>query len=263
EGIRVPAWPALVDEGEGVALRLFDRPEAALASHRSGVAALARLRLGPALRYLEKNMPLARDLGLLYAPLGRWDVLRADLLEAVLARLFLAEPLPRDRASFESRLEEGRGRLMEVAEQVARAVHNALMEWKALWPLLQTEVPEPRRAVVADLRTQVEWLMQPRFVARTPDPWLSRIGIYLKGARLRLEKLSGRLARDAQWQASVNHWMKRWADLPVTTDRERLARRETLRWLIEEYRLSLFAQELGTVTRVSEKRLEEMLSVCR
>jgi ATP-dependent helicase HrpA len=263
EGIRVPAWPALAAEAAGVALRLFDRPEAALASHRSGVAALARLRLGPALRYLEKNMPLARDLGLLYAPLGRWDALRADLVEAVLTRLFLAEPLPHDRASFESRLEEGRGRLMEVAEQAARAVHGALMEWKALWPLLQTAASEPRRAALADLRAQVEWLMQPGFVARTPDPWLSRIAVYLKGARLRLEKLSGRLARDAQWQASVSHWMKRWADLPPTTDPERLARRETLRWLIEEYRLSLFAQELGTVTRVSERRLEEMLSVCR
>jgi ATP-dependent helicase HrpA len=105
--------------------------------------------------------------------------------------------------------------------------------------------------------------MAPGFAARIEDPWLGRLAIYLKGARLRLEKLPGRAARDAQWQAAVAHWLRRLADLPATDDPARQTQRDVLRWMIEEYRLSLFAQELGALGRVSERRLTELFEVCR
>ena len=262
-GLRVPAWPALAVEGDTVALRLFDRPEAARAAHRAGILALVRQRLGASMRLLEKQMPLARELGLLYAPQGRWDALRADLVEAVLRRLFLTLPLPRDADTFAARLDAGRRQLMPVAAQVAQAVHAALTEYKVLRPLLQADAPEPRRSVLADIRAQAEWLMAPGFAARIEDPWLGRLAVYLKGARLRLEKLPGRAARDAQWQAAVAHWLRRLAELSATDDPDRAARRDALRWMVEEYRLSLFAQELGVQGRVSERRLAELFEDCR
>ena len=263
-GLRVPAWPALATEEGAVALRLFDRPEAARAAHRAGVLALARLQLGASLRLLEKQLPLTRELGLSYAPLGRWEALRADLVEAVLERSFLISPLPpRDAETFAARLEAGRRQLMSTAGQVTQAVHAAFTEYKQLRALLQADATEPRRSVLADIRAQAEWLMAPGFAARVADPWLGRLAVYLKGARLRLDKLPGRVARDAQWQAAVAHWLRRLADLPATDDPERQAQRDTLRWMIEEYRLSLFAQELGVLGRVSERRLTELFEGCR
>jgi len=262
-GLRVPAWLALATEESAVALRLFDRPEAARAAHRAGVLALARLQMGASLRLLEKQLPLTRELGLSYAPLGRWEALRADLVEAVLKRLFLAEPLPRDAEDFAARLEAGRRQLMSTAGEVTQAVHAALTEYKQLRPLLQVDAAEPRRSVQADIRAQAEWLMAPGFAVRIEDPWLGRLAVYLKGARLRLDKLSGRAARDAQWQAAVAHWLRRLADLPATDDPEQQSRRDTLRWMIEEYRLSLFAQELGALGRVSERRLTDLFEGCR
>jgi ATP-dependent helicase HrpA len=105
--------------------------------------------------------------------------------------------------------------------------------------------------------------MAPGFAARIEDPWLGRLAVYLKGARLRLEKLPGRAARDAQWQAAVAHWLRRLAELSATDDPDRAARRDALRWMVEEYRLSLFAQELGVQGRVSERRLAELFEDCR
>jgi len=248
-------FPALVDKGAHVEIEVFDEPEVAATKHREGLSRLVALQIREPLKYLEKNLPDLQRLGALYLGLGTLEELRQQIVDVALDRAFLGPPLPTDAAGFEARVAEGRARLNLVAQEVARTVGAVLAEHAAATRKLKDS--RPPMEVAEDIAAQLQRLVGKRFVADTPYPQLQHLPRYLKGIVLRLEKLKADPARDAARMAEARtaeaRWLKRVAELKGRRD----ARLEEYRWLLEELRVSLFAQELRTPQPVSSKRLDK------
>jgi ATP-dependent helicase HrpA len=124
-------FPALIDGGDAVTIEVFDEPEVAAAKHRAGLRRLFALQIKDALKYLEKNIPDLQKMAVAYMPLGTQEELRAQIIDVALDRAFLLDPLPTDEFAFKRRVEEGRGRLTLIANEVARLAATILTEYAA------------------------------------------------------------------------------------------------------------------------------------
>ena len=248
-------FPALVDQGDHVRIEVFDEPEVAAARHRAGLRRLVMLAIKEPLKYLEKNIPDLVRMATAYMPLGSADELRQMVIELALDRAFLADPLPADEAGFQARVVEGRSRLNLIAQEVARLAAVLLVEFAAAQRKLKDS--RPPKDVADDIAAQLARLMPKRFLLQAPYAQLQHGPRYLKAITLRLDKLRTDPARDAQRLAELRpleqRWLRRLAERKGTAD----ARLDEYRWLLEELRVSLFAQELRTPQPVSAKRLDK------
>jgi len=248
-------FPALIDRGAHVEIEVFDEPEVAAARHRAGLRRLVALQLKDPLRFLEKNIPGLTAMGGAYMPLGTLEELRAQIIDVALDRAFLAAPLPTDERSFKTRLDEGRARLNLIAAEVARQAGTVLTEWAAATRKLKDS--KPPKEVADDVSAQLQRLVGKRFLLQTDWPALLHLPRYLKAVVMRLDKLRADPVRDAQRLAELRplaqRWVRRMADLKGAPH----ARLDEYRWLLEELRVSLFAQELRTPQPVSPKRLDK------
>ena len=181
--------------------------------------------------------------------------MRQQIVDVALDRAFLGEPLPADAAAFDARVAAGRTRLNRIAQEVARAVGAVLAEHAAATRKLKDA--RPPKEVADDIAAQLQRLVAKRFVVDTPYAQLQQLPRYLKAVQMRLDKLKADAARDAARSAEVRiaeqRWLKRVAELKGRRD----ARLDEYRWLLEELRVSLFAQELRTPQPVSVKRLDK------
>ena len=248
-------FPALVDRGDGVEIEVFDEPDVAAAKHRAGLRRLVALQIKEPLKYLEKNIPDLQKMAAAYMGLGTLEELREQIIALALDRAFLAEPLPTDEASFKRRIEEGRSRLTLIAQEVARLAGQLLAEYAAAQRKLKDS--RPPKEVADDIQAQLQRLMPKRFMLAAPYAQLQHMVRYLKAVTLRLDKLKADPARDAARLAELRpleqRWLRRLAELKGAGD----ARLDEYRWLLEELRVSLFAQELRTPQPVSVKRLDK------
>lgn len=249
-------FPALVDQGSGVRIEVFDEPEQAQPVHRQGLRRLIALQIKEPLRYLEKNIPDLQRMAVAYMPLGTEQELREQIIHVALDRAFLGESLPTDAVSFARLLEQGRPRLNLVAQEVARLAQQVLAEHAAaLRKVRDARLPrEPHE----DIQAQLQRLLGKRFLFETPWLQLQQLPRYLKAVALRIDKHRADAVRDQQRLAELRpleqRWLRRLQELKGRRD-ERL---EEFRWLLEELRVSLFAQELRTPQPVSVKRLEKV-----
>ncbi len=253
-GQTLVGFPALVDRGTHVEIEVFDEPEVAAAKHRVGLRRLVALQIREPLKYLEKHIPDLQAMAAQYMSLGTLEELRAQIVDVALDRAFLAEPLPTDERGFKARVDEGRARLNLIAQEVARQAGAILAEYAvATRKLKDSRVP---KEVADDIAAQLHSLVPKRFLVETPWAQLQHLPRYLKAIVLRLDKWRADPARDAQRLAELRpleqRWLKRVAELKGRRD----ARLDEFRWLLEELRVSLFAQELRTPQPVSVKRLE-------
>ncbi|KGS75093.1 RNA helicase HrpA [Burkholderia pseudomallei MSHR7334] len=250
-------YPALVDRGTHCDVEVFDSPDEAARIHRAGLRRLFALQLKEPIRYLEKNLPGLREMAMQYMSLGTQDELRDQLIATALDRACLQEPLPADDASFHARRDEGRSRLNLLAQEIARLVGQILAEYAGLAKKLAQAKPFP--AAHADMQGQLAALVGKRFVVDTPYAQLAHFPRYLKGIALRIDKLKADPARDARQAAELQplaqHYQRSVAQRGGVAD----ARLAEFRWLLEELRISLFAQELRTPMPVSVKRLYKVL----
>jgi ATP-dependent helicase HrpA len=248
-------FPALIDKGAHVEIEVFDEPDVAAGKHRAGLRRLIALQIKEPLKYLEKNIPDLQKMAMAYMPLGTSDELREQIIDVALDRAYLNDPLPTDAASFKARVEEGRTRLNLIAQEVARLAGSVLIEYAAAVRKLKDA--RPPKDVADDITSQLQRLMPKRFVTQTPYAQLQHFPRYLKAITLRLDKLKGDPARDTQRLTELRpqdqRYTRRLAELKGTHD----ARLDEFRWLLEELRVSLFAQELRTPQPVSIKRLEK------
>ncbi|MBF3930490.1 ATP-dependent RNA helicase HrpA [Burkholderia pseudomallei] len=246
-------YPALVDRGTHCDVEVFDSPDEAARIHRAGLRRLFALQLKEPIKYLEKNLPGLREMAMQYMSLGTQDELRDQLIATALDRACLQEPLPADDASFHARRDEGRSRLNLLAQEIARLVGQILAEYAGLAKKLAQAKPFP--AAHADMQSQLAALVGKRFVVDTPYAQLAHFPRYLKGIALRIDKLKADPARDARQAAELQplaqHYQRSVAQRGGVAD----ARLAEFRWLLEELRISLFAQELRTPMPVSVKRL--------
>jgi len=258
-GERMTAYPALVDDGASVSLTLADTREAADASTRRGVVRLIRLALKDALVRYEKGAPGFAQAALLVKTAIPTDRLLADVLDAVADRAFLADdPLPRSGKAFDEQVKRARTRLPAVADAAFRLLATIAASYHALGGRL-AQAPPGMARLAAELRAQRDELLRPGFFAATPWAQLQHFPRYLEAIDRRWSKARERPDREARHAPQVEAWTRRWRE---RRDRDRAAGRhdpalEEFRWLLEELRVSLFAQELKTPTPVSLKRVEK------
>jgi ATP-dependent helicase HrpA len=262
-GQNVTLYNALVDESDAVVLRAFETRDTAQAAHRGGLRRLFMLLLKEQVKYLEKNLPDAQRLGMLFmAPnspfCGTQQELQQQILTMTFDRCCLNDPLPQNEAEFTARGKEAKNRLLLVAQELARLVGNVLSEYQGL----QKNLQQLKSHIQAnqDVRTQLEWMLHKGFIADTPYERLQHIPRYLKAVSLRIEKLRTNPARDAQCMAQLQPLTQAWQKLRQAKQGNADQRVDDFGWMLQELRVSLFAQELKTPVIVSVKRLEKALS---
>ncbi|MBI3480319.1 MAG: ATP-dependent RNA helicase HrpA [Nitrosomonadales bacterium] len=260
-GQNVTLYNALVDEGDAVVLRAFDTRDAAQSAHRGGLRRLFMLLLKEQVKYLEKNLPDAQRLGMLFMPFGTQQELQQQILAMTFERCCLNDPLPTNEAEFTARGKDAKNRLLLIAQELARLVGTVLTEYQ----VVQKSLPQLKAHAQAnqDMRAQLEWLLHGKFIRDTPYERLQHVPRYLKAINLRIEKLRTNPARDAQCVAQLQPLMQAWQKLRQNPQSSNDPRVDEFAWLLQELRVSLFAQELKTPVIVSVKRLEKMLAGIR
>jgi len=251
-GQTLVGYPALVDAQDGVTLQVFDSPERAREVHRAGVLRLLAIAFRERVRDIEKG--LAKDMTL--------AALKEDVVAAAFERTFLADSLPMQQAEFARRLQEGRSRLNLIAQEMQRLAAAILAEHAQVQKRI-AGVQKAYPQAAEDVKQQCARLLQPGFLARIPWARLQHYPRYLKAAALRLDKLRTDPARDAQRAAELAPLEQAWQRERVSRARlggtvRAAAELEQFGWLLEELRVSLFAQELKTPVPVSSKRLARL-----
>ncbi len=248
-------YPALVDAGTHCELDVFDDPGQARLHHRRGLCRLFRLGLKDQIKFLEKNIPDLTRMSMLYMSLGTQEDLRDQIIDCGIYQAFMADPWPHDRESFEARKAEGRNRLGLVVQEIARLAGTILAEWAALTKKLPQA--KPHTEAYRDLQHQISTLMTRHFLRDTPYERLTHLPRYLKAAQVRIDKLRADPTRDARNMAEMAPLLAQYQRAMQSLKGAPDTQLENFRWMLEELRVALFAQELRTPAPVSVKRLQK------
>ena len=250
---QLTGYLGLQKEKDGrIALRLFDTTEAAEQAHRQGVIELMKLQLKEQVKDLNKGIQGFTQAAMLLKHINA-DTLRDDLTQAVCDRAFIGEDeLPRNEKAFKEQIKRARSRLPAVKEALSRY----LQETAAAYAELNGKLG--KHPLTHLLRQRLQTLLAAGFATRTPWAQWPRLPIYLKAMTLRLEKYSGNPARDTAREADIQELEQMWQEKTDGLVKQGLPVSDNLaafKWMIEELRVSLFAQELKTPYPVSVKRL--------
>ena len=257
-------YPGLIDVGDAVTIEVFDEPDVASAKHRAGLRRLFSLQIKDALKYLEKNIPDLQKMAVTFMQVGKnadgtgggtVEELREQIIAVALDRAFLLDPLPTDEFAFKRRVEEGRGRLTLIANEVARLAATILLEYAAAARKIKDTKNAPD--ATADAAQQLARLVPKRFLIQSPWGPLQHFARYLKAITARLDKYRADPARDTARLTELRPLEQRYWRLVAERKGVSDERMQEFRWLLEELRVSFFAQELRTPQPVSVKRLEK------
>jgi ATP-dependent helicase HrpA len=251
-------YPALVDKQTHCHIEVFDDPDEAARIHRIGLRRLFALQLKEQVKFLEKNIPGLQQMGMQFMALGSQEELREQIIQTAIERACLQAPLPTNSGEFNIRREEGKARLNLLANEIARLAGLILAEFHSLPKKLQGIKAHAQAA--ADMQNQLHMLITKRFIADNDFAQLAHFPRYLKAMTVRLDKLRADPARDAKLLAEWNSVAQAWQRTPrksgLASDID--PKMQEFRWLLEELRVSLFAQELKTPMPVSVKRLQKV-----
>ena len=263
-GLSMTVYPALVEEGGTVKEGRFSTAAEAEYQHRRALQRLLLQQLAEPAKFLRGKLPGQTELGLLYRELGRIEALIEDILLASLDSCVLEgeASLPRDGAALAALAERKRGAWAEHAERLARLTLDVLKLWHGLQKRFKGKIDLTHAVALNDIKQQLGNLVYPGFVRDTPAIWLKELPRLLKAVELRLEKLPSQVQKDRVWSGELsNLWAQYHARLNKHgQEGKRDPQLEAYRWLLEEYRVSLFAQQLGTTVPVSDKRLSKQWS---
>ncbi|WP_324642316.1 ATP-dependent RNA helicase HrpA [Pseudarthrobacter sp. LT1] len=261
KGHTVTGYPALVDQGKSVALRVFQTAEEQLDAMRGGVIRLLALRVPAPDRYVLEHLSNTEKLTFSQNPHGSVSALIADCALAAIDKLTPPE-LPWDRQAFDALYELVRAELIDTVFTVTAVVERILASTRRIEKQLKGTTSLALISALNDVKSQLEQLVYPGFVARTGYAQLSQLPRYLAAIEKRLERLPGNVQRDALNMAVVQRLEDDYDDAVSALLPGRRAGRELtqVRWMIEELRVSLFAVELGTAYSVSEKRIRAVLN---
>lgn len=249
-------FPALVDKGTHCDLEVFDDPTVAARTHKIGLRRLFALQMKEQIKYVEKSIPGLQQMGMQFMALGSQEELREQIINKALDIACLQDPLPLDAASFAKRQAEGKSRLVLLVNEIARLLSQVLTEFHGLPKRLQN-IPA---AAAADIQSQLQGLVHKRFLTENEYTQLAHFPRYLKAINVRLEKLRADPARDtklmAEWQSAATPYLRQSKDRQAGKNTD--PKLVEFRWMLEELRVSLFAQELRTPMPVSAKRLQKV-----
>jgi len=263
-GLSMTVYPALVEDNGTVREGRFSTQAEADFQHRRALQRLLLQQLAEPAKFLRGKLPGLTELGLLYRDMGRVDALVEEILLASLDSCILdGEPvLPREGAALAALAERKRGSWAEHAERLARQTLEVLKLWHGLQKRFKGKIDLSQAVALNDIKQQLGNLVYPGFVRETPALWFKELPRYLKAIELRLEKLGSQVQKDRVWSGELANL---WAQYKARADKhaQEGKRDEQLalyRWWLEEYRVSLFAQQLGTKVPISDKRLSKQWS---
>jgi ATP-dependent helicase HrpA len=258
-GIALPAFPTLIDRGEAVDLRLLDSRDEAARRLRRGLRRLfalaSRALIEEQVEWLP-GRPVWRET---LAARVRPERLDSQLGDLIVDRAFLADrPWPRTEAAFRERLGEGRARLEAAVVEVVHAVAPLVETYDSLRRAFAGFSADRPPDAARDVGMQLDRLLARDFLTETPWEWLQQFPRYFRAARERLERVGTHADRDRE---ATEELERLWMRYEERRARDRSRGRfdpelETYRWLLEEYRVSLFAQTMGTAVTISPRRLE-------
>ena len=249
-------YPALVDKMNHCQIEVFDDPDEAARVHRIGLRRLFALQLKEQLKFLEKNIPGLQQMGMQFMALGSQEELREQIIQVALDSAFLQTPLPSNSGEFNQRRDQGKARLNLLANEIARLAAQILAEYHGLPKKLQGI--KAHAAAASDLQQQLQQLITKNFIIDNDFSQLSHFPRYLKAITIRLDKLRADPSRDSKLLAEWNSVAQAWQRSPRRSGKDADPKLLEFRWLLEELRVSLFAQELRTPMPVSVKRLQKV-----
>lgn len=265
-GMAITAYPVLVDEKETVTLSLKDNPLEAKVLSQQGVVRLAVLSLKQTTKYLRKELMKGKDLGLAVVQIGRREQVVDDLIMAAVCEACFMHGtefvLPRTHSEFEQSVERGKELVVGEAQQLESLLVDSLSTIVAIKKAIKSSKNALAIATAAgDINQQIGRLLYPGFLYQTPRYWLQQYPRYMKAMQQRLEKAPQQLQKD---KLSSHEMEELWSVWQNCVEREGLEQvlgnpqKVEYRWMLEEYRVSVFAQNLKTVKPVSEKRLKKL-----
>ena len=257
-GMQVTVYPALEDLGKQVRqIRCLDRLTAEDTT-RKAVARLILNRFGRTLDDLERKLPRFRQSALMFAPVGQAKVLLDDLLLATAMQHFLIEGIPRSADDFDRMFDRHRGDFIPALELADERLFQAMSGYQKVAKRLKGKINLALANSMADLKFQLQNLVYPGFLVETPPEWLAEFGRYFEAALVRLEKMPREMGREREFLHTIEPLWSRYAVKRDEQQRQGVRDPELVlyRWMLEEFRVSFFAQQLGTVMTVSVKRMD-------
>ena len=256
-GRELIGYPALVDNGETVDLRLLDAADVAEAETRRGVVRLLRIALAAQFKQLDKDLSRETALALKFRSFGSPEQLRAALNDAIATRALLGDDdTPRDAKTFAKQKERAKPRIAVVKQALLRDVAEILDLHAQVAARLAAKPQFP--AAMRDETTHLAALVPADFITATRWAHLKDLPRYLRGILKRLEKLPASEQRDSRGMAGVLTLQNKYLARRGQVKGEAPAALDDFRWQLEELRISLFAQELKTPYPVSVKRLDKL-----
>ncbi len=256
---QVQAFPALIDEGASVALRLFESKATAARAHRLGLRRLFALRAREELKVHGQYLPGFDEMALHYAPIGDAKALRIDVLNLLTDRLFVGDHADvRTQHDFDARLDSAWHRMGEVTHAVCDHVAKVLEAFHRASIRLSDPPRAFSEAARSDAHSQMNHLVYPGFLGATPWRWLLQYQRYLRALELRIDRAprDGGVRDLHLMERIAVHWGQFLQWNAFLVDRGGMTPElEQVRWMIEEWRIAHFAQDLGTSIKVSEERL--------
>lgn len=262
EGHQLTGYPALEDQIDSVAIKLFDTEQAAYNAHRAGVCRLMRFELKEQMKQLQKALPNFNQYALQLRNVITPDDLKEDLVTTLADRAFVGDDdLPRTNDAFMALKQRAKTRLPAVKDALFRIITQIGTEYFALADA-QSKMPAKANRLTKDVETQMQSLLYKGCFSQTPWDQLQHLPRYLKALRLRIEKQPSNPDRDGKHAASIGVYWDRWqAEMEKQSKLGDISPAlADFRWLIEELRVSLFAQELKTPFPISVKRLDKVWS---
>ncbi len=267
-----PGFPALVDEGKSVGIRCFPCADQAQMAHRLGLIRLIECQIKDQVHYVREHFPLgtlSRSLLPLLGPAGKDNPrhLLPLTIDTMLGGKEHDAPLIRDEATFTDHLARARGDLFEIARGLAGTLETILEAYQQVARPIEEHRRGPYAESIVDMQAQLDDLFAPGFLLRGWAPRLKHYPRYLKAMRARIERMLGAPpVKDLQKQERLHPFQGAYLDLLTDWESRRLETPRPIRefgWQLQEFRIAVFAPEVGTLTKVSEKRLSKALEACQ
>jgi ATP-dependent helicase HrpA len=255
QGVKIKAYPALVRDGRQVNLRALESKRVASYETAQALRQLVINALPEQVKNLKKSIPDIQNLCLKYTDFGRCDDLKLDIINKTIDDVFLYGDI-RSEAEFRSRLEKGRGELHEQAKQWSDLLTNILDEYRLIKKIMK-QPAFSQLDTVSDIHQQLNYLFPNNFITTIDREWLQQYPRYLLAINKRFDKSKTNATRDRQSRLMFSKLWDEYIKRQQSLAKQHVESEELVhyRWMLEEYRVSLYAQELKTKFPVSEKRL--------
>ena len=253
-------FPALKDMGDGCELQVYDDEQLAAKVHQQGLRRLFLIALKEPIKFFERNIPDLLNMSLAFGNLGTQEELKSQLIAGMIDRACLKKPWPNSKESFDEALAQARPRLNLVGQELSRLASSILMQWQQTQKKLGATKSQLPKDVLADIEAQLAGLVFKQFLTELPDGQLKHVPRYLEAVLMRLDKWRQDPVRDAALAREITPLQAQYRRLHKDLRDQDDVRLQDLRWLLEELRVSLFAQQLRTAMPVSAKRVQKALA---